>query len=116
MHFQMMTAPKIADDNDFETLKRLVDDNDGWSLELSKSCTEVWTRTIDGCNFHMVKINSRFDDIPPDVVYDVLHDPDYRKDWDSHMLASEEIGCINVNNDVGYYASKCSRFNQLIYK
>lgn len=101
-----MALPKIADDNDFERLKCLVDNNDGWSLELSKSCTQVWTRTIDGCQFDMVKINSRFDDIPPDVVYDVLHDPDYRKDWDSHMLASEEIGCINVNNDIGYYASK----------
>lgn len=105
-----MTVPKIADDNDFETLKQLVDNNDGWSLELSKSCTQVWTRTIEGCNFHMVKINSRFDDISPDVVYDVLHDPDYRKDWDSHMLASEEIGCINVNNDVGYYASKYKHY------
>lgn len=23
------------------------------------------------------------------------------------MLASEEIGILNVNNDVGYYASEC---------
>lgn len=38
----------------------------------------------------------------------VLHDPDYRKVWDSTMLASEEIGILNVNNDVGYYASEHS--------
>lgn len=99
------TIARIADDNDFEKLKQLVDNTDGWTLELSKNSTDVWTRPVDGCNFHMVKINSCFEDISPDCVFDVLHDPDYRKEWDSHMLASEEIGCINVNNDIGYYAS-----------
>lgn len=102
----MNESPRIADDNDFESMKRLIDDNEGWNMELSKAKTEVWTRTVDGCNFNMVKMNSRFEDIAPDVVYDVLLDPDYRKDWDSHMLASEDIGCLNVNNDIGYYASK----------
>lgn len=101
-----MTLPRIADDNDFESMKRLIDEHDGWNMELTKAKTQVWTRTIDGCNFNMVKMNSQFDDIPPDVVYDVLLDPDYRKDWDSNMLVSEDIGCINVNNDIGYYASE----------
>lgn len=104
-----MAAPRIADDNDFETLKRLVDDNAGWNLELSKSETQVWTRSVDGCSFHMVKIHSIFHNISSDIVFDVLHDPDYRKDWDSHMIASEEIGCFNVNNDIGYYASEFTR-------
>lgn len=97
---------RIADDTDFEMLKYLVDDNEGWTLELSKANTEVWTRPVDGCNFHMVKINTLFDDITSDTLFDVLHDPDYRRVWDTHMLASEEIGIVNVNNDVGYYASK----------
>lgn len=99
--------PRIADDADFESMKRLIDDDTGWTMELTKSTTQVWTRNIEGCNFHMVKMNASFEDIPADVVYDVLLDPDYRKDWDSHMLASEDIGCLNVNNDIGYYASKC---------
>lgn len=98
--------PRIAEDADFESMKRLIDDDTGWTMELSKSATQVWTRNIDGCNFHMVKMNASFDDVPADVVYDVLLDPDYRKDWDTHMLASEDIGCLNVNNDIGYYASE----------
>ncbi|XP_055712104.1 START domain-containing protein 10-like [Phlebotomus papatasi] len=98
---------RIADDTDFEMLKYLVDDNEGWTLELSKANTEVWTRPVDGCNFHMVKINTLFDDITSDTLFDVLHDPDYRRVWDTHMLASEEIGIVNVNNDVGYYAMSC---------
>lgn len=97
---------RIAEDKDFELLKELVDDMNGWTLELTKSDTKVYTKTIPGCNFNMVKIHSTFDDVSADVLYDVLHDPDYRRVWDSHMLASEEIGILNVNNDVGYYASE----------
>lgn len=45
----------------------------------------------------------------------VLHDPDYRKVWDSTMLASEEIGILNVNNDVGYYASEYSNLSLFFF-
>lgn len=106
----------IADDDDFASLKRLVDNDDGWNLELCKANTLVWTRSVPGCNFQMVKINSRFEDIEPDCVFDVLLDPDYRKEWDSHMLESFDIGNFNVNNDVGYYASKsCGFFFSLFF-
>lgn len=97
---------RIAEDNDFDHLKQLVDDEVGWIMELDKADTKVWTRPIDGCSFQMVKIQTVFHDISPETLYDVLHDPDYRKVWDSHMLESLEIGLLNVNNDVGYYASE----------
>lgn len=42
-------------------------------------------------------------------LYDVLHDPDYRRVWDTNCLESLEIGLLNVNNDVGYYASELKR-------
>jgi StAR-related lipid transfer protein 10 len=99
---------RIAEDNDFDYLKKLVDDADGWILELDKADTRVWTRPIEGCSFQMVKIQTVFPDISSEILYDVLHDPDYRKVWDTHMLESLEIGLLNVNNDVGYYASKFS--------
>ncbi|XP_038113791.1 START domain-containing protein 10 [Culex quinquefasciatus] len=98
---------RIAEDSDFDALKRLVDDHDGWTLELAKSDTQVYTRPVPGCNFNMVKIHTEFGDVTADTLFDVLHDPDYRKVWDSHMLASHEIGVLNVNNDVGYYAMSC---------
>lgn len=100
---------RIAEDNDFDHLKSLVDDANGWILELDKADTKVWTRPIDGCSFQMVKIQTVFPEITSETLYDVLHDPDYRKVWDSNMLESLDIGLLNVNNDVGYYASECFR-------
>lgn len=97
---------RIADDEDFSQLKMYIDDKESWNLELSKENTKVWTKTIDGCNFKMVKIHSLFDNVNSDTLFDVLHDPDYRRVWDTHMLDSFEIGVFNVNNDVGYYASE----------
>lgn len=54
----------------------------------------------------MVKVQSVFQNISSNTMFDVLHDPDYRKDWDEYMLASVEIGYLNPNNDIGYYACK----------
>jgi StAR-related lipid transfer protein 10 len=102
-----MNMAKIAEDVDFDNLKKLVDDHEGWILELEKSDTKVWTKPIVGCSFQMVKINTVFPDISNETLYDVLHDPDYRRVWDTHMLDQFDIGLLNVNNDVGYYASKC---------
>lgn len=54
----------------------------------------------------LYQVVAEFEDVEPDALYDVLHDPEYRSVWDTHMLAAEDAGHINVNNDVGYYASK----------
>jgi StAR-related lipid transfer protein 10 len=69
---------RIAEDIDFDNLKKLVDESDGWVLELNKAETKVWTRPIEGCSFQMVKIQTVFHDVSSEVLYDVLHDPDYR--------------------------------------
>lgn len=41
-----------------------------------------------------------------DVLYDALHDSEYRKLWDNMMLEEYGLCQINSNCDVGYYASK----------
>ncbi|CAG9834738.1 unnamed protein product [Diabrotica balteata] len=99
---------KIADDGDFDMLKRLVDEHTEWKLEYDKGeQTKVWTKTTPNTNFKMVKVQTVFQDVAANTLFDVLHDPGYRKEWDEHMQASIEIGYLNPNNDVGYYALSC---------
>ena len=78
----------------------------------------------------MIRLKTVFSDVKPETLYDVLHDPDYRKveigqiqifaklqlritiwrifqTWDKHMLESKELGMLNPNNDLSYYAIHC---------
>merc|ERR1712180_503546 len=57
--------------------------------------------------FRMIRLKTVFSDVKPETLYDVLHDPDYRKTWDKHMLESKELGMLNPNNDLSYYAIHC---------
>lgn len=98
---------KVAEDEDFTRLKNLCDVHEDWKLEYSKSSTNVWTRSTEQTEFKMIKMRTVYKDVKASVVFDVLHDPSYRKIWDSHMLESYDIGCLNPNNDVGYYAMRC---------
>lgn len=68
---------------------------------LRKKCIIVFF-----CVIISFKVRTVFKDIKPEVLYDVLHDPDYRKTWDHTMVEGYEICAINPNNDIGYYASK----------
>ncbi|XP_063240948.1 START domain-containing protein 10-like isoform X1 [Bacillus rossius redtenbacheri] len=98
---------RVADDQDFAKLKQLVDIHAGWKLEYNKGAAKVWTKPVAGTHFKMIKIRSLFPDVSPIQMYDVLHDPEYRKVWDQHMIESHDIGCLNPNNDIGYYAMSC---------
>lgn len=42
--------------------------------------------------------------MPAETLYDVLHDIEYRKKWDTNVIETFDIGKLTVNSDVGYYA------------
>ncbi|GFR96989.1 PCTP-like protein [Elysia marginata] len=94
----------IPEDADFRHFKSICEDSDGWKLEVNKSQTMVWTKANELSDFKMVKVRSIFDDIDAATLYDVIHDPDFRKTWDRTMLEAGELCAINPNNDIGYYA------------
>ncbi|GLH05203.1 Uncharacterized protein GBIM_10807 [Gryllus bimaculatus] len=98
---------RVAEDSDFERLKEYLDNHTGWKLEYGKEDTRVWTKSVEHTNFKMIKLWTDFDNVLPSQMYDVLHDPEYRKVWDQNMIDAHDIGYINPNNDVGYYAMSC---------
>ncbi|KAK8378769.1 hypothetical protein O3P69_009470 [Scylla paramamosain] len=98
---------RVADDRDFERLKKLCDCPDGWSLAYESPPTRVYTRPTKNSTFHMIKVCTVYQDIDAYVLYDVLHDPHYRQIWDKHMIHSVDVGYLNPNNDVSYYAISC---------
>lgn len=49
---------KVAEDNDFEKLKKLYDDNNDWRLDYNKPDLSVWTKSVTGTSFRMVKVIS----------------------------------------------------------
>ena len=57
-----------------------------------------------------LKLTTTFPDVPATVLYDVLHDPAYRTTWDKFMLETREIGHLNPNNNINYYAREISNF------
>lgn len=43
-------------------------------------------------------------DVSAATMYDVLHDAQYRRDWDPNMEESYDIARLSANADVGYYS------------
>nr|CAI5834717.1 unnamed protein product [Callosobruchus analis] len=118
---------KIADEQDFDALRSLMDDHTNWRLEYDKKAhphpqphpatssssstnMRIWTKPTNACSFRMVKVHAFFPHVRPSTVFDVLHDPGYRKMWDEHMIESIDIGYLDPTNDVSYYALSCPPF------
>lgn len=98
---------RVAADDDFMLFKQYADEDTGWKRQYSKRHTTVWTRDTPQTYFKMIKVLTYYPDIKPSLLYDVLHDPDYRKEWDAYMIEGSEFCCLNPNNDIGYYAVRC---------
>lgn len=103
---QHLGEVKVADDSDFSRLKTLCQVHDEWKQVYNKNGVLVWTKTNDVSDFNMVKIHGSYSDITADSLYDVLHDPQYRKAWDPQIIEGYDICRINPNSDIGYYAMK----------
>ena len=98
---------RVAEDQDFEELADVVDNQDGWKLDYFRAPLKVWVKPAVNTDFHMIKVKTMFSDVPAAVLYDVLHDTAYRRTWDRFILASGSIGCLNASNELSYYAARC---------
>ncbi|KAF0030558.1 hypothetical protein F2P81_017289 [Scophthalmus maximus] len=48
-------------------------------------------------------------EVSAETMYDVLHDIEYRRKWDTNVVETFDIGKLTVNADVGYYSWKCPK-------
>jgi hypothetical protein len=85
-------------------VKSLCDTSSDWNVAYEKKTVRVWTKPVDDSSLQMIKATSFYSDISADVMYDVLQDPIYRPNWDKYMLCQYDIGMLNPNNDLCYYA------------
>ena len=100
------TGIKVATEEDFERFLTLANSTEGWVSQFDKDNCKVWDQQNKDSAINTVKLFAIFDGIQPEVMYDVLHDPEYRSTWDESMIEGTEIEKIDSNNDVGYYSAK----------
>jgi hypothetical protein len=101
---------KMPCDEDFEYVKRLCLDDDGWLIQYNKSTLKVWLKKgVEQSGIHMVKARAEYDDVSADLLYKVFQDNDYRGEFDEKMLESFEICYISPFSDIGYYSLKSPR-------
>ncbi|CAG9539432.1 unnamed protein product [Cercopithifilaria johnstoni] len=95
---------KILDDTDLKYINELCENHSGWNIAYNKGIIKVWTKPVPESNLHMIKANAILTNMSASIVYDVLHDPQYRPKWDKYHRKTIDIGLINPNNDICYCA------------
>lgn len=94
---------------DFRKFRSLAMDPEGWTTHYSDAMITVQTKPPPGGNgggLNIVRVRREMKNVPTHVLYDNLHDAEYRKTWDANMLAGHNICELNRHNDIGYYGAK----------
>jgi len=92
---------------EFAAFLSACDSEEGWSVvhKSDDGKVQVWDQKSDKSSINIVKLHAVIN-IDAIILYDVLHDPEYRKTWDENMVEGFNIEQIDATNDVGYYSAK----------
>eukprot|EP00051_Salpingoeca_urceolata_P004773 m.67594 g.67594 ORF g.67594 m.67594 type:complete len:280 (-) comp13837_c1_seq3:26-865(-) len=96
---------RLATDEDFGRFRELTESQDGFELKYNKKGVQVYAKLSDDSPVKIIKVHSEFN-CAASVVYDLLHDDDYRKTWDKFMKASFIHCHLDATNDICYYCTK----------
>lgn len=101
---------QVPDDQDFRSFRSECEAEAGWNLTYSKAGVSVWVQAMQmDRTLHKIKCRMECRDVPAETLYDVLHDIEYRKKWDSNVIETFDIARLTVNADVGYYSWRCPK-------
>jgi len=102
-----VSAVQVSTNESLEKLWQMVNTETSWKLEYHYDDVKVWSKHSSSGELKMIKTRAVFMAVDVWLLFDVLMDGEYRHLWDTHMIESYSIGCLNSNNDVGYYAMSC---------
>ncbi len=91
---------------DFDKMKELCLNNDGWTSTYSKSNLKIWTKKNDFSSFNMFKVKADISDVSAELYYEVTQDNQYRLEWEKKSLESFEICYISSNSVIRYSSVK----------
>jgi len=98
------TTYPLATTQDIEIFRNFAYSPDNWNVIDDQTNSKIWDQTIEGSNIKIVRIWAKINGVKAPTLYDVLHDPDYRKTWDENMVDGYRIERLDDNNDIGYYS------------
>ncbi|KAM9358796.1 START domain-containing protein 10 [Symphorus nematophorus] len=100
----------IPDDRAFASFKAECLSEEGWIVKFRRRDLTVWSQEQEeDKSVHKIKCQMMCKDVSAETMYDVLHDLEYRKKWDTNAMDTFDIGRLTVNADVGYYAWRCPK-------
>jgi hypothetical protein len=98
-----------ASEEDFAQFRSLADTVDGYILRVIRPGMLVWDKRGRGESTVTVKAFKILEGVPPEELWDVLHDPDYRAVWDDARVDTYLVSPLSPNSDIGYYAGKAPK-------
>eukprot|EP01101_Sappina_pedata_P002194 TRINITY_DN1244_c0_g1_i1.p1 TRINITY_DN1244_c0_g1~~TRINITY_DN1244_c0_g1_i1.p1 ORF type:complete len:255 (-),score=105.90 TRINITY_DN1244_c0_g1_i1:156-827(-) len=103
-----MTKPtyKLSADADFDDFRKKCEE-DGWDLAYDNgTTTKVFRKKGTGAPIDPVRVWADLPNIQPEILYDILHDHEYRTVWDENMISGVVIEQLDDRNEIGYYSAK----------
>lgn len=111
-----MTAPlsqeiinkevKSVSDDEISEFKTHCIEKEGWTLSsVQSNCDVLFTTTSNSYNIALrVECRDTFKEIPPEVIWDVVTNPEHFSEWDTHMIDYAVIGKLDSRTQVTYYS------------
>jgi hypothetical protein len=99
---------RLANDEDFDLFCAFIEETKSWRKMHydEKTKATVFTKESDNVAINIFKLTVPMPDVAPEVLYDVLHDHEYRKVWDDNMVEGIVIHQLDSCNEIGYYHAK----------